>query len=428
MREKVMNSIRKRFLLSLSILLIPLIFSFMNVTQGSAEECLVPCDEIVSVLPKDQIPAIDSPNFLTISEFESRHSEPYLRDLIVLGVVVDNEARAYPIDILNWHEIVNDEINGHRFSVTYCPLTGSGICYNTTSLDGSTLGTSGRLYENNLVFYDRTSDTYWSQMLGQAIKGKKLGQELPIEPIAETTWNNWKKMYPNSVVLSRETGFTRDYDRNPYPGYYIRNEIWFPTSYNYDLEPYSLYFEKEITLVLKIDNEITLFPFAELTKIPVLNEVLSDQPVIIVFNKASKSVVPFNSTISTQLTNHSVLHFTEVDGSGIDVEKTLSFPVFQDIETGSIWNIYGEAISGLLEGYMLQRIPSYNAYWFAATAFFPKAGIFTGNSIETYTIDLSQSGNSDSYSSPGIPLIILIPMVIGAFFVYKLTTKKTKKN
>jgi hypothetical protein len=108
--------------------------------------------------------------------------------------------------------------------------------------------------------------------MGQAIKGVKIEQELPIEPIVETSWNDWKKLYPNTVVLSRDTGYFRDYDSNPYSGYDTRSDIWFPTSYISDLEPYNLYFEKDLTLVLKIKDNVTLFPFKELIKEPILNK------------------------------------------------------------------------------------------------------------------------------------------------------------
>ncbi len=164
-----------------------LILTVSLITMAKAEDCLVPCDEIVGGgPPPDGIPAVENPSFLEITEFETEYTGD-LDSLYVLGVVINGEARAYPRDMLNWHEIINDEFNGEHVCITFCPLTGTGILYNSSSIGGSTLGTSGKLYENNLVFYDRTSGSLWSQMLGVGLKGDRIGEKLPIQPITETT-------------------------------------------------------------------------------------------------------------------------------------------------------------------------------------------------------------------------------------------------
>ncbi|MHA1970009.1 MAG: DUF3179 domain-containing (seleno)protein [Candidatus Hodarchaeales archaeon] len=171
-----MNPRIKKYSFSILTLIITFI-SFSNMIPSVlAAECLVPCGDIVSGgPPKDGIAAIETPIFISANEFENEFTAAYLDKIFVLGLLVNGEPRAYPRDILNWHEIVNDDSHGNAFSVTFCPLTGSGILYNTTSISGSTLGTTGQLYENNLVFYDRISNTYWSQMLGLAITGEKMG-------------------------------------------------------------------------------------------------------------------------------------------------------------------------------------------------------------------------------------------------------------
>jgi hypothetical protein len=167
-------------------LIIPLTLGF-PILPVDGDECAVPCDEIVGGgPPKDGIPAIDVPSFISAAEYDSQYAEP---DDLILGVFFEGEARAYPADILNWHEIVNDEFNGISISITYCPLTWSGIAYQTTSLGkDNTLGTTGKLYENNLVFYDRQTDTYWSQILGLGIKGEHIGKKLPTIPIMQTRY------------------------------------------------------------------------------------------------------------------------------------------------------------------------------------------------------------------------------------------------
>ncbi|MHA2225453.1 MAG: DUF3179 domain-containing protein [Candidatus Hodarchaeales archaeon] len=415
--------IRFSFLFTAIISLLLILYSY-DLASAVGEECLVPCDDIENVISKDAIPAIDKPKFLTTNEFESQYSEDYLDSISVIGVVVDGEARAYPIDILDWHEIVNDNFGGNPISVTYCPLTGSGIVYNTTALGGSTLGTTGKLYENNLVFYDRSSDTSWSQMLGLAIKGEKINQSLGMEPVIETSWKIWKTMHPTTKILSRDTGFTRNYDLNPYPGYRERKDIWFRTSFIQDISPYNLYHEKSLGLVLTINSETRIYPFEELENISVANDVLGNQSIAIFFDKTNKVVTPFFSSISFPFTNDTTLYFSMIDNSGIDTSRSLSMPIFQD-QTGTSWNMLGEAITGELEGEKLEQIPSFNAFWFASTAFFPEAGIFTSNSSIVYIPTYDYGGNDQPYTT-GLSPLILLPLTIFGLYVIQKIRKKTK--
>ena len=175
--------------------------------------------------PKDGIPSIDDPNFVTVAE-----ADEWIQDNeLVLGFIHDDVKRVYPLQILVWHEIVNDEINGEPVLITYCPLCGSGIAYERT-FDGEAVefGTSGKLYNSNLVMYDRKTDTYWSQIDGKAIIGELTGQELVELSIDTVSWREWKKEHPDSEVLSQETGYLRDYGRDPYGTYYEDSLLFFP--------------------------------------------------------------------------------------------------------------------------------------------------------------------------------------------------------
>ncbi|MHA2226822.1 MAG: DUF3179 domain-containing protein [Candidatus Hodarchaeales archaeon] len=349
-------------------------------------------------MEKDEIPAIDHPKFLTVAEFEDEFSTEYLDNCFVLGVVVNREARAYPIDILNWHEIVNDNINSTPFSITYCPLTGSGILFMTSSIEGSTLGTSGNLYENNLVYYDRMSDTSWSQMLGLAIKGQNIGKKIAFEPITETTWRAWKVLYPDTMVLSRDTGFTMSYQTDLFSKYREKETIWAPTSYDSNLSHFNQYFAKELTVVLSLRNETKIYPFTELSKWAVVNDWYKDSPITIFFDEKNSLSIPFNATISTETVKETRLVFKKIDGTEIDPVKSLSLSIFQD-QTGTIWNMRGEAISGPLIGRKLQQLPAYNAYWFAAAVFFPNSQIYVETRATT-PLSASSSSNSSLERSP----------------------------
>jgi hypothetical protein len=177
----------------------------------------VPYAEILSGGPhKDGIPAIDAPKYVTVREANDwiKPVEP------VIAVQVGVDARAFPIQILIWHEIVNSEVGGTPLAVTFCPLCNTAIAYERT-LGAQTLdfGTTGRLRFSNLVMYDRQSESWWQQATGTAIVGSLTGAQLRARPAAMISWANFRAAHPDGRVLSRDTGYSRSYGRNPYPGY-----------------------------------------------------------------------------------------------------------------------------------------------------------------------------------------------------------------
>ncbi|MFC2079348.1 DUF3179 domain-containing protein [Candidatus Bipolaricaulota bacterium] len=175
--------------------------------------------------PKDGIPSIDQPKFVSLEEADEWIADNEL----VLALIYKGVARVYPLQILVWHEIVNDVVAGDPLLITYCPLCGSGIAYDR-SFDGEPVefGTSGKLYNSNLVMYDRLTNTYWSQINGLAIVGELTGHELVAISIDTVVWRDWKAAHSDSEILSQETGYVRDYGRDPYGSYYEESFIWFP--------------------------------------------------------------------------------------------------------------------------------------------------------------------------------------------------------
>ncbi len=175
--------------------------------------------------PKDGIPAIDGPRYIPAG------AAGFLKDGdVVFGTLLEGP-KAYPRKILYWHEVVNEAVGGEGYSVTYCPLTGSVIGYK------GNFGVSGKLYNSNLVLYDRETESLWPQILGRAVHGPRKGERLEAFPVVSTTWGRWREKYPDTLVLSRETGFRRDYERNPYPGYEELLRIWFPVAASSDRFP-----------------------------------------------------------------------------------------------------------------------------------------------------------------------------------------------
>ncbi|MFW9854784.1 MAG: DUF3179 domain-containing protein [Candidatus Thorarchaeota archaeon] len=330
-----------------------------------------PCGpELVSGgVSKDGIPAIDSPKFITIEEFESTIGEDY-SDKFILGVEINGSARAYPIDILTWHEIVNDRIgDATTFSVTYCPLTASGILFHTSSIGGSTLGTTGYLYENNLVFYDRKTDTFWNQMYGIVWCGE-LDGALDRGNMVETTWKTWKTLYPDTLILSRNTGYHKNYNYNPYGSYDSRDTIFFPSAYRFGKEPYNWFPIKERSYILQLEAQTFVFPFQELMKTPIVNVSYGTSASILVSNPNTHLVVAFNS----ELPDGTILDFTK--GTSLNNDEFS----FQD-KSGTTWNLKGKAISGPLKGQSLKPLPGYIAYWFAASVFYTQSKIYINESF-----------------------------------------------
>jgi hypothetical protein len=165
--------------------------------------------------PPDGIPSIDQPRFVRAGDVNFlRDQEP------VIGVNVSGEDRAYPIRILIWHEIVNDTVGGIPVAVTYCPLCNTAIAYDrrvgARVLD---FGTSGKLYNSDLVMYDRPTRSLWVQFLGQAVAGVQTGARLRAYTAQTLSWADWRHAHRTAWVLSTDTGLQRDYGRNPYPGY-----------------------------------------------------------------------------------------------------------------------------------------------------------------------------------------------------------------
>jgi hypothetical protein len=189
------------------------------------ENALVPVDQIHSGgVSRDGIPALYTPKFVDASSVD------FLSDKDrVLGVHQNGEAKAYPLKIMNYHEIVNDDFNGAGVVVSFCPLCGSGIAF-AVDVEHGGFGVSGLLYNSDVLMYDRKTESLWSQILGQAVSGPARGTSLEAIPISNTNWETWRQRYPGTKVLSPETGYGANYDRDPYASYRRSNRLWFPVA------------------------------------------------------------------------------------------------------------------------------------------------------------------------------------------------------
>lgn len=207
--------------------------------------------------PKDGIPAINDPVFQT-----AKSADWLLGSDRVIGIDINGEARAYPIAILNWHEIVNDTVAGKPIVVSFCPLCGTGMVFDANvNGDIQKFGVSGLLFESDVLLYDQQTQSLWSQFWMTAVTGPQKGEELTLLPAEHTTWADWVSRYPETQVLSRETGFVRDYSRNPYLGYDRTERTYFPVQNTNDT-----FHGKSWVMGVFLNGEAKAYPFERLAQ------------------------------------------------------------------------------------------------------------------------------------------------------------------
>lgn len=214
------------------------------------------------------IPAIINPEFVSVESADSWIQD----DELVLAMSYKGVKRVYPLQILVWHEIVNDFIAEDPILVTYCPLCGSGIAYER-SLDGDAVnfGTSGKLYNSNLVMYDEKTDTYWTQIDGKAIIGELTGMELKELSIDTVVWRAWKSSHPDSEVLSKNTGFIRSYGNDPYGSYYEDSFLIFPVEHEDDrIHP------KTVIFGIEVDESYKAYRESDLISLGVIEDTVNN--------------------------------------------------------------------------------------------------------------------------------------------------------
>ena len=328
-------------------------------SANDKEKHIVPVDQIVSGGPSpDGIPSIDDPKFISVQE-----AGKFLEDSdFVLGLNINGDIRAYPLQILVWHEIVNDNVGGIPVAVTYCPLCFTNQVFNRSLDDGQEVvefGTSGKLYNSNLVMYDRTSKSLWSQAMAEGIVGKYAGTKLERVPFDVAYWKEWKQLYPESKILSRNTGSNRPYGVDPYGDYYTNSDVLFPVSNKdnrLDL--------KEIVIGFENKGQYKAYKLQEIENKKVINDQVNGKPI------ALFSLHPFMVRAYDRIVE--------------DGELTLEFEYdadnnrIIDKQTGSEWNFEGMAINGQMKGKQLTRLPYDEGFWFEWIAFHPKTGLYPG--------------------------------------------------
>jgi len=332
------------------------------------KKCLVEMSDIQSGgPPKDGIPAIDQPRFVSIKKATAwlDPREP------VIVVSVGNKTKAYPLQILIWHEIVNDRIGELPITVTFCPLCNASIVFDRRQGDRVLdFGTTGRLRKSDLVMYDRQTESWWQQFTGRAIIGEMSGAVLKRVPASIVSFEDLWATYRHAQVLSRKTGYNRAYGSNPYRGYDTIKDR--PFLFFDPVDPRLPAMERVLNInVGKIQR---LYPSTVLRKQPVINDQVGGVPVVVFSREGTLSVLDARS-IKASRTIPSATAFQRRLG-----KQTLSFElrsgVIADRETGSRWNLLGVAVGGPLKGTRLHTVDSGVHFAFAWLAFNPDSQIY----------------------------------------------------
>jgi hypothetical protein len=319
-------------------------------------------EELLSGGPKrDGIPPIDKPKFIKVNEAKKwiGDKEP------VIFVKVNDKVKIYPIQVLMWHEIVNDTLDNKKISVTFCPLCNSAIVFNRVLNDIEyDFGTSGLLRNSDLVMYDRQTESLWQQFTGEGIVGEMVEKQLKFLPSSLIGFKEVYENYPNAQVLSKNTGYNRDYGRNPYSGYDDINQ----TPFLFRQESDSRLKPMQKVLTLSLNGVDKAYTYDALQKTKVYNDIKLG---LVLFHKKGTNAALDRSQIRYSKDDGAyTVYSNTLDGKKLDFFYDKG--KFIDRSTNSVWNIFGIAISGKLKGKELKPIIHADHFWFSWAVFKPK--------------------------------------------------------
>jgi hypothetical protein len=316
--------------------------------------------------PRDGIPPVDEPKPTPQGDADEWLSdrEP------VLAVEVGDQVRAYPLQILVWHEIVNDTLDGRPIAVTYCPLCNSSLVFDRR-VAGRTLtfGTTGNLRRSDLVMWDRQTESWWQQLSAEAVVGELTETRLKVLPSQTLSWSDFKRIHRGGDVLSRDTGVERDYGRNPYAGYDQPDS----EPFLFDGETDGRLPPKERVVAIFAEDETVVVPFTRLVREPVVQTKAGGRPVVVFYKRGVVSPLDAPVIDGSRDVGTAAAFEPRAGGRRLSFERRAGG--FVDRETGSRWDIAGRAVAGKLAGERLEPVRHDQQFWFALAAFVPDARI-----------------------------------------------------
>ncbi|MCL1598835.1 MAG: DUF3179 domain-containing protein [Actinomycetia bacterium] len=325
-----------------------------------------PGDVLSGGPPPDGIPPIDDPKFISVQD-----ADAWLNDVEpVLVVDVNGDVRVYPIQIMIWHEIVNDTVGGVPLAVTYCPLCNSAISFSRTVRGvETTFGTSGSLYFANLVMYDRATESLWNQLDGRAVIGVLTGDVLEQVPSSTVSWGDLKESRPDAKVLDRDaTGYRRGYGTNPYTG--LDDPNGQPFLFNGDVDVRAKAMQNIVAMESESDAVAwSLDAISDDSGISVTEGEFAGDPIVIFWKSGEASALDTSDIAEGRDVGTVGVFSPTVDGR--ELTFTTEGDTFIDDETSSEWNVFGEAVSGPLSGTTLEPVVFVRTFWFSWAAFRP---------------------------------------------------------
>ena len=320
--------------------------------------------------PRDVIPPLDDPKLETVAE-----ASEWLEDREPVALAeAGGEARAYPLRILTWHEVVNDELGGLAVAVTYCPLCNSAVGFER-EVDGQVLrfGVSGLLRNSDLVMWDRQTESLWQQLSGEGIVGELAGTQLEFVSVTIVSWETFREQFPEGTVLSRDTGHGRSYGTNPYAFYDSASR---PFLFSGDVDDRYPAMERVLAVVAGETNKA--YPFSVISEERVVNDEVAGEAIVVFWgdedtaSALADSQIPDGRAVGTgaaysRTVDGQVLTFRP-DGEG----------GFEDDETGTTWDLLGNGVDGPLSGERLERVIADTPLWFAWAAFNEGSAVYEG--------------------------------------------------
>jgi hypothetical protein len=340
-------------------------------------ERTVPLSEFTVAVPKGAFPVLNNPKFITAQAGR----QEYFRHEPVISVAIGGRAKAYPLNILTVHEISNDTLGGVPILVTFCPLCNASVVYDRRLRHQGRerllhFGVSGMLRNSDMVMFDTQTETWWQQLMGEALVGELAGAELAVIPSLVISVEEFFQRYPKGQILSRETGIPgaeRSYGLNPYAGYD-----------NPQGSPYDAFFDKkkvdkrlppmERVVDVESQGKRKVYPFSAIAKKGVINDSFNGKHLVIFYKSGTVSVLDEKEISKSRNVGSATLFNAVLEGQKLTFQKKGEY--FRDQQTGSTWDITGRSLAGPLMGKQLRAERHSNHFAFAWLAFYPDSEIY----------------------------------------------------